>query len=347
MPNIWTHAIFGRELATRLHLDELTASPYIQRVYQLGCQGPDFLFYHRFLPWQKAARMGALGSAMHQRRCGPFLLDLLRSAAGQPLESTERAYALGFLTHHILDRNAHPYVFYYSGFKKWDHQRFEIIVDTLVAKERLGIDTWKTPVWKEFDVGPQLPDAIAPQLDKLARTHYPELAAPFTASDWNKAYRDMVRAQKLFHDPLGWKRVLTAGQIEPFVFKKRNAPLDYLNLQENEWRHPSILEERHRESFWALWTQALEDGMKTMSAAVDCLRLPASGESNVTTAAEMAAPAAAVDKITGILTNQASTGPNRTREAWDRLEASLGDISYETGKPCAEGHEIRHVAPML
>lgn len=316
MPNIWTHFIFGRELADRVGLQVAAASPELRRIYHIGCQGPDFLFYHRFLPWQKTIGMPELGSAMHSRQCGPFLLDLLESVQGKPFNAPDTVYALGFLTHHILDRNAHPYVFYLSGFKKWDHQRFEIIVDTLVARKRLGIETWNTPVWKEIDAGGRLPGGMAGVFERLTRQHYPELGGRFSARDWDDAYRDMIRAQKLFHDPTAIKRKITFGQIEPFLFKKEVPDLDFLNESRREWRHPSILEERHTESFWDLWDLAMEDGEPLMRAALEYI-----------------APGTATT--------------NQDTEARSKLEAHLGDLSYETGKPCSEGHKIVHASPML
>jgi hypothetical protein len=319
MPNIWTHFLFGRELAGKVGLQEASATPELLRTYQFGCQGPDFLFYHRFLPWQSGGMPG-MGSAMHSAKCGPFLLDLLDHVKGKPLRSTETVYVLGFLTHHILDRNAHPYVFYLSGFKKWDHQRFEIILDTLVARKIAGIETWKTPVWKELYAGERLPGNMASVFDRLARHHYKEIAERFGASDWDDAYRDMIRAQKLFHDPTGLKRMLTFGKIEPFLFKKQVAPLDFFNEARAEWRHPSILEERHTESFWDLWNQAIDDGIRVMDAALRYI------------SEDYADRSPQVEAVGDI------------RQA---LEESLGDISYETGKPCSEGHKILHADPMI
>ncbi|MDF2657719.1 MAG: hypothetical protein K0Q94_510 [Paenibacillus sp.] len=325
MPNIWTHFIFGRELADLVGFQAASASPELRRVYNIGCQGPDFLFYHRFLPWQKTAGMPELGSAMHSRQCGPFLLDLLEAVRGKPLNAPDTVFALGFLTHHILDRNAHPYVFYLSGFKKWDHQRFEIFIDTLVARTRLGIETWNTPVWKEIDAGGALPGGIAAVFERLTRLHYPELGRRFTARDWDDAYRDMIRAQKLFHDPAAIKRKITFGQIEPFLFKKEVPLLDFLNESRKEWRHPSILEERHTESFWDLWELAIQDGEPLMRAALDYI-----------------APESAVAE-----NGSAGSAVSDHAHARVKLEARLGDISYETGKPCSEGHKIVHANPML
>lgn len=311
MPNVWTHFLFGKALAERIGYSAATRTPELERTFHLGCQGPDFLFYHRFLPWQRSAGMPKLGGAMHSRRCGPFLLDLLSEMRGRPLDAPEVVFSLGFLTHHILDRNAHPYVFYRSGFKKWDHQRFEVIIDTLVVRKLLGLETWNTPVWKQIDTGGKLPGDMAAIFNKLARTHYPEEAGPLTAADWNEACRDMIRAQRLFHDPSGLKRRLTLGQIEPLVYKRDILELDYLNESRQQWLHPSLEDERHTESFWDLWDLAMEDGLAAMNAALAYLQAPESDP-----------------------------------DARSNLEAAIGDLSYETGKACTEGYRIVHADPL-
>ena len=119
---------------------------------------------------------------------------------------------LGFLTHHILDRNLHPYVFYKSGFKKWDHQRFEIIMNTIFAKHERDIQTWKTPVWKEIYVGDKFPLGVVPALSPMQQRFTIRIASQLRGSNWDGTYYDVIRAQRLFHDPSGLKRVLTFGK---------------------------------------------------------------------------------------------------------------------------------------
>jgi len=269
MPNIWTHNLFGdavveRDLAGRKpEGDRLTA------LFYLGCQGPDFLFYHHFFPWQKKSDMNRLGSRMHQEACGPVLMHMADAVARRKAGPDDplTVYVTGFMTHHVLDRNMHPYVFCKSGSGKWDHQRFEVILDTIVVKKLLGLDTRSIPVWKQIDVGPQLPASVVDLLEETA-AYYPDLANRVRRNDWNDAYRDMIRAQKLFHDPTGVKTVLTFRQIEPFVYKRTYPERDYLNESHAEWRHPALENERSTASFWDLWEQALADGRKVRQAAL-------------------------------------------------------------------------------
>ncbi|NEW06572.1 zinc dependent phospholipase C family protein [Paenibacillus sp. SYP-B3998] len=310
MPNVWTHLLFGQELMTQINHGHALNDKQLRRVFSLGCQGPDFLFYHNFLPWQKDTTMNQLGSLMHTEACGTFLLDLLKQVQGRGLYNPAVLYVLGFITHHVLDRNMHPYVFYKSGFKKWDHQRFEIIMDTLIVQRKLGLPTWKTPVWKEIDVGDALPLGVARALTHAAAAHYSDLALQLTEDDWNTAYRDMLRAQRLFHDPKGIKRVLTFGQISPFVYKKKPAPLDYMNEARTVWNCPTSLDETYTYSVWDLWDLAMEDGKNVLLAAVKALQSGLAADFEV-------------------------------------FQSNLGNRSYETGKPCDSGLEILYTQPIL
>ncbi|MCD1257538.1 zinc dependent phospholipase C family protein [Paenibacillus athensensis] len=313
MPNIWTHLIFGEELVGQAGLSGMLGDSNLQRVFRMGCQGPDFLFYHRFLPWQKGKGLPALGSAMHAEACGPYVLELLQQLQGRPLYNPAVVFALGFITHHILDRNMHPYIFYKSGFKKWNHQRFEIAVDTLVVRARLGLETWKTPVWKLLDAGPALPLGLAAAMNTAAHKLYPQLAAGLTEADWNEAYRDMLRAQRLFHDPHGVKRALTFGYIAPLVYTRKLPGLDYLNESRSVWNCPTSQDEVYDSSIWDLWDRALADGRTVLEQAVRALQ---SGK-----------PVADTD--------------------YEPFMQALGNRSYETGKPCESGARIVYVNPIL
>jgi hypothetical protein len=313
MPNIWTHLIFGKELLEKLQHEAMLRDTQLKHVFNLGCQGPDFLFYHNFWPWNRDKTMPQLGSGMHAKECGPFLLSLLKHVQGRGLYNPAVIYMLGFISHHILDRNMHPYIFYKSGFKKWHHQRFEIIMDTLIVRKKLGLETWSTPVWKEIYVGEQFPLGIVNALLEASTACYPTLTKTVSAKDWDDAYRDMIKAQKLFHDPKGIKRVLTLSQIEPLVYKRKLVPLDYLNEQHLAWHCPTSREETYTTSVWDMWDLALEDGFNVLQEAIAILQ----------------------------------EGKSVENTDYSTFEKFLGDRSYETGKPCSSGLEITYVNPMI
>jgi hypothetical protein len=323
MPNIWTHLIFGQQVLRMLGESKLIAAPQMKRLFNMGCQGPDFLFYHHFLPWKKGKTMNRLGSAMHTQNCGPAISEMLEAVTGlsasKDTPDPAVVYAIGFVLHHTLDRNIHPYVFSRSGFRKWDHQRFEVMLDTLVARKKLGLETWKTPVWRELDYGGVFPRKIVDAFELIAACCYPQLAPFIMREDWNRANRDMIRAQRLFYDPSGIRRVLTFGQIEPLVYKKETPELDILNESRRPWVVPTDNTMKRDDSFDMMWDKAMHESTAIIRTVLKWLR----AEQKANTAD---------DQVKADL-----------RAEGARL---IGNRSYETGLPCDSGAEIRFCDPI-
>lgn len=303
MPNIWAHIQFGRELLAHQNIHHLLDDPHWKTAFQLGCQGPDFLFYHRFLPWQPQTALNLLGSQMHNVRCGPFLLSLLGQVRNRPLTDQATAFAYGFLLHHLLDRHLHPFVFSRSGFRKWHHQRFETAMDAVVMWRRAGIHTGNVPVAPEIDTGGRLPGQFGAEFYDIVRLHYPVLAQHITPALLDAAVADMIAAQRLFYDPRGWKGKLLFGQLAPFSPPRRTPAWDVMNDARQRWVDPTDRTVYHTSSAEELWEAAHADARETAGAALAWLQAQ-----NDEDAARLRAVFA----------------------------AKLGDVSYETGRPCGE-----------
>lgn len=313
MPNIWCHIQFGRELDAALKLNYLQ-HPEQRTAFQLGCQGPDFLFYDHFLPWQRShTAANRLGTLLHNVACGPFLVDLFdetrRSGGGR----IDEAFAAGFLLHHVLDRHVHPYVFSLSGFGKWKHQAFETALDAAVLWRRAGISTGRTPVVPEIDTGGKLPGGMTDVLYRLSCRHYPGLAPELKPERLDASVRQLVAAQRLFFDPRGWKGRLLLGQIAPFSPPSEPPAWDVLNARRSGWIDPTDRTKTRFESVSELWERALEDGRETLRAGLDWL---AAGD---------------------------GSGAAELRARFARL---VGNVSYETGLPC-DGPVITFAEPVI
>lgn len=313
MPNIWAHIQFGREMLPALDADIaacMTSDGAWKRAFQFGCQGPDFLFYHRFFPWQSKSAAIRLGSRMHNEHCGPFLLSLLEQVRGKPFTNPVFAYAFGFLLHHILDRNMHPFVFSRSGFRKWRHQQYETAMDAVIMQRRADIHTGKVPAAPEIDTGGRIPGGFTADFHRIVQAHYPLLAKEVTPQVLDEAVRDMFRAQRLFYDPHGLKGKLLFGQIAPFSPPRRLPAWDVLNDAHAPWIDPTDRTRRLTASADDLWEAAIEDGRRTGGAALSWLRAELSG----------------------------GAGSQEGRPNADSLRKifaeALGNVSYETGRPC-------------
>lgn len=309
MPNIWAHFIFGEEVLAARGIQSIVNAKEARHLFRMGCQGPDFLFYHNFLPWRTGKAMNHLGSAMHTEHCGDVLMDLIEGVSTRDLADPSVLYVLGFMLHHVLDRNVHPYVFYRSGFKKWDHQRFEVWMDTLIVAKKLQRKTWQSPVWREIDTGGTFPPLVVDLFEQVTKRYYPDLAGQIRREDWNHAHRDMIAAQRFFHDPSGLKRGITFGYINPLVYKRPRKPLDVLNESRTLWRDPTGADASYTTSVWDQWAAALDDAALVVDAAL----------------AYWAA---------------AQRGADSAAHAKERLAQVVGNRSYEHGKPCDAGLHI-------
>lgn len=317
MPNLWAHIIFGEQVLDAAgqgelsELGKLVDQPELKQLFNLGCQGPDFLLYHNFFPWKKDTRMSDLGQRIHTQRCGPFLMEMIKHIAPYRKEDPIVAYTLGFITHYVLDRHVHPYVFARSGYEKWKHQRFEVMMDTIIAGQLKGIETWKAYAWKQIDVGKQLPQSIVDMFDQVTRTVFPEQHAHINKDDWHEAYRHITQAHRIFRDPYGIKRVLLFNQTDPFIYKRKLPSVDIMNELHDVWAHPTDETETSTSSVWDLWGEALHNASQIFAL------------------------------LTAIIDDRDSGA------TYEQLEAVIGDYCYDSGKPSANRIELQYAEPII
>ena len=110
MPALITHHLFGEESIDRLPQGVITSDE--ERIaFILGNQGPDPFFFHILTP--RVSDCTLLAQAMHRSRMSRQF-SCLRDGVSHLLPrdaNLGRAFALGLLSHYVLDRNAHPFVY--------------------------------------------------------------------------------------------------------------------------------------------------------------------------------------------------------------------------------------------
>ncbi|MEN1970461.1 zinc dependent phospholipase C family protein [Lentibacillus sp. N15] len=292
MPNIWTHIAFCNDTIDSVADSNLFLEH--KHYMNLGAQGPDPFFYYNFWPWVKEEPIHDIGTALHTKHCGDFLLKLITGA--DALNPASQAYVFGFVTHHILDRNAHPYIHYRAGYKGNDHQRLEVLIDTLMM-DRKQLYTWKMPVYKEIDVGHALRAELVELLYANIQTYYPAIN-PKDATYIQKAYRDMKLALRILADPHGWKNKLLRSLVSAYSHQPIKSDTDYLNLNQTTWYHPAT-KEPSNQTFLELYEAGIAEANKIMPLVLDYWR---------------------------------GLEPETTIQQIANL---IGDISYDTGKPLA------------
>ena len=302
MPSQLLHVLFGedviaeiyRRLAPGFGLVAEKAMKRIQdthkKVFALGCQGPD-IFYHS----QGSRPVGLeYGTLLHRRGAGVFTARLLQMGLPDPPPDEEDirmgrrekgisalgVYALGYMTHAILDRLAHPYIVYKSDRPPparldRSHAFFERIIDVLMLEKLRGtpISSWD----QEALLAQTCEDPPLGLKELLARALvlvYPERA--------EKDEKLSLRIENTFKDSAFFYRVTAPANtmisnpvLQPFPMKKgyiaylfpEDLPpnIDFLNLENRPWYYPAGKAKKDLRSFPQLYSEAVLTAADTLT----------------------------------------------------------------------------------
>lgn len=109
MPSIYAHYRFGEETLALLPSALQENIRPMSRLYHLGLQGPDILFYYH--PLSDHA-VNSIGFGTHEKPGLAFFLPALeriRTLSGKEQQASF-AYIAGFICHFTLDSQCHPYI---------------------------------------------------------------------------------------------------------------------------------------------------------------------------------------------------------------------------------------------
>jgi len=329
MPAQICHLLFAEE-ALRGALGEQAAG-LLERhgnLFRFGAQGPDF-FYHN----QRTRPTGLkYGVAAHHEGYGRLTANLVRGfrrleARGidEAVRGELTAFTLGWATHAFLDRVAHPFIVYFSGWVDSTrpetgkyfrcHIFFERILDVLTLRERRGQETAELSLPGLLGCGPVLPYPLVKTLLKALNAAYPRMSRKsLDRRRIENAYADAMFFYT-YTDPsepryrqLSLERDREAPKRRLALFHPQELPsgIDFLNRAHAGWRHP-CLGETSTASFPQLYEQALAQAVPALSVVGEAL-----------------------------------TG----RRTAEEVEAAVGNASLNTGLERAQRCHLQYCAPL-
>ncbi|RKX82267.1 MAG: hypothetical protein DRP57_10220 [Spirochaetes bacterium] len=300
MPAHITHLIFGEE-ALRKALDDAAEDILNQygNIFRFGCQGPDF-FYHN----QRTKPSGLVyGSLLHHEQYGRFTVNMIRRLAEQEKLNSEDylqavSFILGFTTHAILDRKAHPFIAYFSGWvekgnKKTDkyfkcHPFFERILDMKILKLKRGTRITDFDTGDIMYCGSYMPDIIASTFTKALNITFPRVKKPDDLKRFNNAYRDTLFLFEITNPvkPIFYEMALIRDITEKFkkrriaLFYTENLPedIDYLNTRHSQWTHPCDNKDIRSSSFPEIYESAVGESASILIGLWRLLKKLLNGE---------------------------------------------------------------------
>jgi hypothetical protein len=320
MPAQILHTIFGEDVITGIcrHLHSRFGAEAVREkirrdyagAFALGCQGPD-IFYHSQMSRPVALEYGTL---LHRRGCGDFSAALLAmTLSGPPPGEIDAlgAYALGFMTHAILDRACHPYIVYKAEAGQ-HHAFFERIIDALMLEYLRGEPVYR---WDQAGLlaGPcgDPPRGLRELLARALKAVFPGRAGKdrLLSRRMDNAFRDCAVFYR-FTDPRKTSghagtgsRALVRELPLPYLYpEKLPLGIDYLNLSGRTWFHPAPGGKADTRSFPEIYAAAVEGGSALLAELLGrCL----------------------------------GTGVFSVREAGETLGNGGLSIQDEAGRPCA------------
>lgn len=276
MPALMTHYLFGEKSAESLPegmLNSLTE----QRAFSIGNQGPDPFFFRVRTP--RVRTCAQFARVMHRSRltrqfaCLRDGIDRLPEADAR----VGRAFVMGLLSHYVLDRNAHPFVYAQQfGLCRADpglepskngvHAIIEADLDVHVLhRERDGATCAEVPPASVLATNPRVGLVAGLLMSDVARTVYD---LPVGASEYAGACADMELCYKVI-EPAGSPRGRALAALERLFDQQallsslahpvtRDEPVAAANPDRRPWTDPFTGQE-HRESFDDVFDRALAD----------------------------------------------------------------------------------------
>lgn len=287
MPAHITHLIFGEEaLHNALANDAEKILDKYGNIFRFGCQGPDF-FYHN----QRTKPSGLVyGSLLHHEQYGRFTVNMMRKLSEYENADPETylqavSFILGFVTHAILDRKAHPFITYFSGWVEKRnretnkyfrcHPFFERIIDMKILEIKRGIRITEFDTGNIMFCGSYMPDIIASIFTDSLTLTFPRVSKPDDLKRFNNAYRDTLFLFEITNPtkPIFYEMALIRDINEKF--KKRRIALfyterlpkdiDYLNTEHSKWTHPCDNKDVRNSSFPDIYESAVKDSRQILT----------------------------------------------------------------------------------
>lgn len=283
MPNVITHGLMANEVVQLLEKSDVAlAIETYPQLFFFGSNGPDYLFYYRYFSLDEDAKsMRQLGNLFHDEYINEFY-----TAAKNHLNRLENdqdkqmalSYIAGHLCHWALDSLAHPYVFHKTGLiegdTRYDHYRFEAMIDTLVVKRVQNKKFMDVPSYKFVKLNAKEKVSVAKVYQAIT---FEVLGKRVELKKFVDAMSMTYNFNLLLFDKIGLRSRLIRP-IEKYILKDEwvftshlvtpdvDIKNDILNLRRDEWSHPCDSEMKSTASFMDLFHQSTIRAYQALNA---------------------------------------------------------------------------------
>lgn len=323
MPSSMTHNYFMQDIYNKL--EKNIKEKIIIEDAKTFSQGPDIFYFYNMCIGRKSKKYRQKGNYIHKHNINLYFENMLNYIKENNLENNKQclSFLYGSIAHHILDSTVHPYIFYKTGiFKKENpstykysglHQEMEYYLDAYMIFQNEKKEAKNFKMYKHILNNNKLETNTLNLINNTIKETY-----GFDNMDkiYEKCIKDMKLFYKLFnYDHFGIKKFIytLADIITPkkFIRKKKfsfylthNEKKYYLNIEKNEWNHPTDIYETYNYSFIELYIIAM-------------------------------------DKTLNII-KEINTMLNKDKISTNKINNLFKNISYTTGKDCEDKRKMKY-----
>ncbi|UTC82204.1 zinc dependent phospholipase C family protein [Treponema denticola] len=202
MPDFYAHYIHGQRVFAILS-PEIVAGISNKNLYNLGLQGPDFLYFYK--PFKKNNNpVLQLAKDIHNKNCTDVFNAVLNKIRIEP-NTDEFSYMMGFIGHFGLDSCCHPYVNAMVEEMKRDHAEIEMEFEKFLLKQD-GLHPLRYKAHNYIDISEKEAEAVA----NIYRCLLPSI----TKEDILRSFRSFKMGKHFFYAPTRLSQILKLSLIK-------------------------------------------------------------------------------------------------------------------------------------
>ena len=279
MPSIVTHNLFCHDVLNNIN------SNIDINLYQIFAQSFDELFYYSFFFPFLGKKERKFGYYCHRHNVNDYFKNIISYIDGNNYHNNKSllSYLYGSICHYVLDKNCHPYVFYYSGDanqnKRWVglHEKMEVEIDAYMLKLKENKDLRHESMTNRLFPKVNVDKILLECMDKVFED-------TFNATGMGRKYFRSVKTGRFIMrffvtDHFGIKKLLY--RIKDFIlpaktrryqylsFYVKNVDKDYLNIDNNTWKYPCEPSISYNLSFVQLYEKSVREASNIINNIED------------------------------------------------------------------------------
>ena len=278
MPSMVAHTYFAKDVYKKL-------KPKIKRkmdydTFLVFSKGSD-LFYYQYLDFFHHQDLSDFAFYVHDNRTKKFLMEYVSHILKYRLEKNEEVIAslYGMIVHHVLDVKTHPFIYYQTNIKPYEHKEMELLIDLYMLEKRENMKPCKVNLHRFLFPKTSYSVQLRNLLNRLYQDVYgvPRMGNAYLSCLEQTHFIVRYFMTDRYGIKLAIYRLLSKLPFVPDQIVCNSYANDlrkkvvYFNYEHDRWCHPSNKNETSTASFFDLYHEAVDRAVEIMNEVHEVL----------------------------------------------------------------------------